>query len=100
VPASAPHSFARRNRRITETIDVPGIGSSALAAAAARSHALTKGAGYEWATFDSPFDPRHDTFDIVEMEQTNWIEVRHSFTAAPGARHAHEIRRVYEDDAG
>lgn len=66
LPSSAPHSFPNRGYRIGETDTVQGLETQAQADKGARNLARTRGVAYEWLTFSSTLDPRHDTWNIVE----------------------------------
>lgn len=101
VPASAPHSFAKRGWRIGKTINVQGTENQA------QMDAIVRGLGrgtdvMEYVTFNSTLDPRHDTYDIVPAPDRdgvmrNWLETSWQAELRSGGAMRHNLRRVFYD---
>lgn len=101
LPASAPHSFANRGFRIGKTQSVQGLASQAQATLAARNLARSSDA-YEYVTFSSTLDPRHDTYDIVPYRGSdgvlrNWLETSWKMDLRSGGTMQHTLKRVTYD---
>jgi hypothetical protein len=94
VPDEAPNSAANTGFVRTEKIDAQGIGSTAQAVALAKRR-YQAARTYEWVTFASPPDPRHDTFQTVAFDGLNYRETGWKMTCRDGAAHEHELRRTY-----
>lgn len=96
VPASAPHSFAKRGFHLTKTVEMQGLPDNAAATEAARALGQRAGAGYAHASFASPPDPRHDTYDVVQFLGERYSEESWTMQQlVEGAAMRHELRRVY-----
>lgn len=94
VPASAPHSAANRGFIVSSVTDRQGVGSNTNAMNVGRSlYAAAR--SYEWLTFDSPPDPRHDTFQTVDFDGVVYRETGWSMTLEAGGKMSHELRRTY-----
>lgn len=109
IPASAPHSYAQRGFYVTDTESVTGLASTAQANKAAKTRALTHGAAYKYATWESPADYRHDVFDVVHFGDSRaaagthdpgpvspWLEYGHRLVCTSGGTHEHNARKVYD----
>lgn len=101
VPASAPHSFAKRGYRIGKTRNVQGTESQAQIMAAAQS--LARGSDvFEYVTFSSTLDPRHKPYAIVPCPDRdgvmrNWLETSTTMELRSGGSHRHDLRRMSFD---
>lgn len=95
IPDTAPHSRGRRGFTITKTIEMQGIATRADAEAAAKAAGQQDASTYAWATFSSPPDPRHDTFDVVRFLGNRWREQSWKFPLREGGAMQHDLRRVY-----
>lgn len=95
VPPSAPHSFLARGFYVPEVIQQQGLTTQVDADAAARAAAAEDDAGYEWAQFSTAFDPRHDTYDVVNFAGENYRETGWSVPLFSGGQQAHSLRKVY-----
>lgn len=93
LPASAPHSFAKRGFRIAKVESVQGLETQAIADKAARNLARSSDA-FEYLTFNSTADPRHETFDIVEAFGERWLETAWSLELRSGGPMQHTLKRV------
>lgn len=94
VPASAPHSAENRGYVVATVIQAQGIGNTVDADRRARVEA-DRSVGYEWVSFSSPVDPRHDTYDVVDFRGATYREQGWSITCQAGIPMTHELRRSY-----
>lgn len=101
VEDDAPHSFANRGYYVTETQTVNGLTTAVQCQARAHSWAKQQSNNYEWLFFESPADPRHDTFDVVsvDLDDGNGARIyREQGWALPlvsGGPMEHDLRRSY-----
>lgn len=95
VPASAPHSFANRGFYVARVITEQGLGTQAAAEARGAAAAAQDAADFTWVSFSSAPDPRHDTFDVVELLGVRYREQRWSCPLQEGAVMAHDLRGIY-----
>lgn len=95
IPADAPHSIQNRGRIIADVYEPQGVETSEQALAAAIARYVQESHTYRWIEFDSPPDPRHDTFGIVQFLGDLYREQEWRLTLAPGASMAHSLRRIY-----
>lgn len=101
LPASAPHSVAKRRFAIPRHIDAPGVGTAEAALVVAQNAAAQDPKAFEEVAFSSPVDPRHESFDVVgyDPEGTgnviNFLELEWAITLGPGGPMTHKLRRVY-----
>ena len=93
IPASAPNSYFNRGFRMTEVVQQQGLSSSGQAAAAARSYAMSRTV-FEYLSFTSPPDPRHDVFSVVQFNGERWLEQAWSLPCTPDGPMTHSLRRV------
>lgn len=101
VPASAPHSAAKRGFIITHVEQMQGIETNQQAYDAARALAREGRFAYETIEFSSPPDARHDTYNVIgfEDETDRSLEISWRYSLQDGSDMRHIIRRVYENDA-
>lgn len=95
LPASAPHSEANRGFRVAMVEGMQGLASTAQADKAARALSRTKGLAFDWINWSSTADPRHDTWDLVQVEGDTFLETGWSLTCRSGAPMRHTARRAY-----
>jgi hypothetical protein len=96
VPASAPHSVENRSYVWRRVEGIQGLASQAAADKAAKALAVTdRNATFDWRTWTSAADPRHDTFNVISFYGVPYLEVRWSLVLAPGGPMTHQARRVY-----
>lgn len=96
VPASAPHSFANRGIRIARVESVSGLANQDIATRAARNLARVNDV-FEYLTFNSTADPRHETFDIIEAFGQLWLETSWTIECRSGGTMQHTMKRVSYD---
>jgi hypothetical protein len=94
IPSSAPHSFANIGFWRTIVESVQGLTNQTQATNAARKLARTRAIAYEWLQFESTLDPRHDTYDVVQALDRNWLETAWTMPLRSGGRMQHKMRRV------
>jgi hypothetical protein len=73
-----------------------GIETQALASRAARNLARNSDA-FEWVTFNSTADPRHETHDVIEAFGERWLETSWSIELRSGGPMQHTMKRVTYD---
>lgn len=95
IPASAPHSVENRGYEVCDPVAMAGLKTQSRADAAAKAQSVTQNVTYEWWSFDSTLDPRHDTWDPVTILGINGMETKQQQTLASGGRHNHLVRVVY-----
>jgi hypothetical protein len=96
LPASAPHSFANRGWRLGHVESTQGMSSQDGANKGAQNLAR-KSDVYEYLTFSSTLDPRHDTYDIVDAFGKRWLEVSWTMELRSGGTMQHNLKRVSYD---
>lgn len=93
VPVNAPNSVANRGFAVTKTYQVQLSDPSQAQAVA---DGLMRRLGiFETATLSTPADPRHDSYNVIRWESSNWLELAWSMPLTPGAPMVHTIRRAY-----
>lgn len=95
IPADAPHSYQSRGFYVTKTIEAPGAGNVEQAQQVAEAYYQQTPQAYETVIWSSPGDPRHDTFDVINYRETNYLEVGWSLRLGPGGPMTHKATRVY-----
>ena len=94
LPASAPHSYQNRGFYVGLVESTQGLANQAAANKAAAALARTKGVAYEWLSFESTLDPRHETYDVVEVQGKKWLETSWSMELRSGGKMTHTLRRT------
>ena len=95
VPASAPHSFANRGFYVPRTLDVQGLQNQQAADNAAAAAYVKDSSTYSWLSFDTPPDPRHDTFNVVAVDGVNYRQQSWRLRCSHGAAMNHDLRGAY-----
>jgi hypothetical protein len=93
VPPSAPHSQANRGFYIIEHKSVQ-LASNSQANAVARSFGLQQTI-YERITLNTAIDPRHDSYNVIRFDGSNWLELAWSMELRPGGAMQHTMRKAY-----
>lgn len=93
VPPTAPHSIANRGF-VVPNVQSAQLTSDVQAEAMARNLGIRQTV-YERMTFETPFDPRHDSYNIIRLFGKNWLELRWQATLVPGASMQHTVRKAY-----
>lgn len=95
IPASAPHSIVNRGFIIPETEDRQ-LESIGQANAVARAIGQQRTA-FETVMIDTAPDPRHDSYDVLRWQDSNWLELSWSLPLTEGAAMHHVARKAYGD---
>jgi hypothetical protein len=95
IPASAPHSKARRGWEVVKDFQHQGLPNNEYATALAKIEAGNDQYAFRFAEFDGPPDPRHDTNQIVRYLGENYYETGWRLPLRPGGPMHHELRRIY-----
>jgi hypothetical protein len=93
VPASAPHSISNRGFVIPEVIDWQvdfTDQANAIAANFGQRQTL-----FETVEFNTPPDPRHDSYDVFVFNGIKWLEIAWSMELVEGGTMSHTGRRTY-----
>lgn len=95
LDASAPHSEQNRGFRVSLVEGMQGLDSQSQANRAARTLARTKGLAFDWISWQSTLDPRHDNWELVSVEGDNYLETSWAIECRTGGPMSHMARRVY-----
>lgn len=98
VPASAPHSIARRGFVLPRVVEAQ-LPTQAAATAYARTLGIQQTV-YESVELSTPADPRHDGYDVVRWDGALWLETGWTLPLVPGGEMRHVLRRAYPDTDG
>jgi hypothetical protein len=93
IPASAPHSIANRGFVIPDVEDIQ-LSARTDANRIARGLAL-RNTAVEVIEFDTPADPRHDSYDVLRVDGLQWLEIGWSIDLTPGGAMHHIGQRAY-----
>lgn len=93
VPPSAPHSIASRGFVVPDVRNIQ-LTSTEQAGAMARNLGIRQTI-FERLTFETPIDPRHDSYNIIRLFGVNWLELSWSMTLLPGGSMRHTVRKAY-----
>jgi hypothetical protein len=95
VPASAPHSIANRGFVIpqTENRQLESIGQANAVARAIGQQSTA----FETLLLDTAPDPRHDSYDVLRWQGSNWLELSWTLPLTEGAAMHHVARKAYGD---
>lgn len=91
VDPTLPHSREQRGAIIPKVIRRQGLRDRLSCFAVAAAYARQSAAQYATVTLESVPDPRHDTFDIVEIDGDPYREVSWTMAMTPGGRHDHRL---------
>lgn len=93
VPSSAPHSELNRGFTITDVRELQ-VASIAQAAAVAANIGQRETV-FEYVDLTTPPDPRHDSYDVVRWQGSNWLELAWSLQLREGGDMRHSMRKAY-----
>lgn len=94
-----PWSKQSRGFAVVEVHRLQGIETTAQAQAMARRYAVASANDATEVQFTSPPDPRHDVFDVVDVDGVRYLEVGWTLEMVPGGAHTHRVvRGGYGDD--
>lgn len=94
IPDVAENSYANTGVYVPKFIQMPGVGDTYTAYLAAKSAYEQDRTTFKTVDFDSTVDSRHDTFDVVEYLEENYLEVGWRMPLEVGASMSHQIRKV------
>lgn len=95
IDSSAPHSYENRGRWVTSVQTIQGLTSQSIADATAKAYAAQERFAVETVTMSALADPRHDTWDVVSFDESQYREHAWRITAAAGAPMEHTLKRTY-----
>lgn len=93
VPNSAPNSIANRGFVIAEVKDMQ-ISTVAAATVVARNIGL-RNTIFETTNLQTVPDPRHDSYNVVFWQGSNWLELGWSMNLTEGGTMNHVLRKAY-----
>jgi hypothetical protein len=93
VPDSAPHSALNRGFLVTETV-TRQLTSSMQAQAVAQNLGLRQTI-FETTELHTAPDPRHDAYDVIRWQGSNWLELTWSLPLIEGSQMQHMMRKAY-----
>lgn len=95
VPASAPHSFENRGFYITDVVTAQ-VGSQSQVSAMA-NNLVQRQTVIDQVTVTTAPDPRHDSYNVIRWQGSNWLEVSWSMNCIEGTPMQHTLRKAYGD---
>jgi len=98
IPSSAPHSKAKRGYDVVEVVPAQGLASAYQANLIAIATANDDRYASRFVDFDGPPDPRHDSYDVVEVLGERFREIAWTFPLRAGARMRHHAAQLFTDD--
>jgi hypothetical protein len=97
IAASNPHSVENRGFVVRHVEAMQGVSNRFATIIAARSLAIKhRKSIFEWITFNTAADPRHDTFDIYDFYDERYLETKWTLECRPGGRMTHEAKKIYD----
>jgi hypothetical protein len=93
IPANAPHSFEKRGFIIADVRDISAVSTAQCAAIAA--NLAERQMIFETTTITTAPDPRHDSYNVIRWQGSNWLELSWTMTLTEGAPMSHTLRRSY-----
>lgn len=93
VPVNAPNSVANRGFAVTKVLNLQ-IATEIQAQAVAEG-LVQRQAIFEQVQLSTPADPRHDSYNVIRWQGSNWLELSWSMTLKPGEPMQHVMRRSY-----
>lgn len=93
IPPSAPHSVPNRGFAIAAVFDLQ-LADSTQATAVAQGLAQRQTV-FEKVTLATAPDPRHDSYNVIQWQGDQWLELAWSLPLEEGAAMTHTLRRSY-----
>jgi hypothetical protein len=93
VPPSDPHSVPNRGFVVSEVLNLQ-ISNNAQAAAIARGLANRQNI-FETVTLTTAPDPRHDSYNVIRWQGSNWLELGWSMALVEGGTMNHLLRKSF-----
>jgi hypothetical protein len=96
IPDAAPNSYKNIGRRRRKTVDIQGIKVQWLADLAAKAEYTKDSSSHTWLGFNTPPDPRHDTFDVVSFAGQNYRQIGWTMELVAGGTMHHDCRATFQ----
>lgn len=97
VAPELPHSRERRGFIVTKVIRKQGLPHEEACLEVAQAFARQDASQYATVQYSSVVDPRHDTFDIVEIDGEVYRETGHQPDLESGGTHTHTLVKAVLD---
>lgn len=93
IPATAPHSIANRGFVIAHVEDLQLSDSN-------QANAVVNGIVNRMTVFErvgitTAPDPRHDSYNVIRWQETNWLELAWTMPLVEGRPMSHLLRKAY-----
>jgi hypothetical protein len=92
VPPNAPHSITNRGFVVPDVQNLQ-VASTGQAQAMARNLGLRQTI-FIRAEVETTPDPRHDSYQVIAWQHTNWLELAWMLSCEEGASMRHTLRRA------
>jgi len=93
VPDNAPWSIANRGFTVAKYVDLQSSTDNNLDAVA-QSYA-NQNIVFERTQMSTASDPRHDSYDVIRWQGSQWLEISYSFQLQAGAPTIRTLRKGY-----
>jgi hypothetical protein len=97
VPPVAPHSRQNRGFLIPQVEDWPVL-DNGQAATVARNLGIRQTV-FETVNLSTAPDPRHDSYNVIQWQGENWLELAWGMPLTEGGTMTHVLRKAYRDSA-
>lgn len=93
VPSTAPHSISNRGFVIADVQDLQLTNTS-------QAQAVVNGIAQRFTVFEQVGistvpDPRHDSYNVIRWQGSNWLELAWTMPLVEGAAMSHLLRKAY-----
>jgi hypothetical protein len=95
APAEAPYSEANRGFRVSKVVPMTGLANNDEATQVAHRISEWSIKAGSWIQWKGPADPRHDAFDILNIQGEKWLEVSWKLPCVTGQPMDHKALKVY-----
>jgi hypothetical protein len=93
VPPNSPHSLENRGFIIADVRDISSLTTAQCAAIA--QNLAERQMIFETTTLTTAPDPRHDSYNVIKWQGSQWLELGWTMPLAEGAPMSHTLRRSY-----
>lgn len=93
VPTNAPNSLENRGFAIPSVNDLQVL--TTVQAQAVAQNLVQRQTIYETMSVTTAPDPRHDSYNVIHWQGSQWLELGWSMTLTEGAPMTHTLRRAY-----
>lgn len=94
VPPSAPHSIQNRGFVVPEQFQLQ-VDTQAQADAMAMAIGI-QSTIFQRVTMNTFPDPRHDSYDVIRWQGSNWLELAWQMDCIAGGNMQHTLRKTYK----